>query len=564
MPGWDWEFVKSVFAKATTVPEEELDGLLADLCCGDAEMAAFVRSLVINDRDSDVPRSAGKRVFTDGAMVAGRLRIVRFIDRGAMGEVYEAYDERLRQSVALKTVLGELVRSPDMRARFEREIRIAREVAHENLCRVFDYIEEDQRIPCYTMELVKGESLAALLERERPLNTATALALIQQIACGLDALHRRGIIHRDLKPSNIMLTPGERPRVVLMDFGLAKLLDPADDLFQTRVEQQAGAPYFMAPELLKNGSPSVASDLYAFGLITDEMVTCSRAFAAQSLQSLYFAKLWETPIPPGERNAALPPNWQAAIVKCIAGEPEERFPSAGAMVEALESVNAIALPASGGKRLPAWRPGLRRALAPIAARPVAAGSAGVAVLGCGIFLTLAVNAPAALATVRVYDLENATGNAAMNYLCKGTANELIRRFTRMSGIRAVPMHETRQRGTILRSDDIAVEGTVDVSGDRVRIAVLLTDGRTGQVFDTETLEALPGDSLRTENELAGHTANKVESQLLARSAASGGAFAPIMSKLRIGLFRRSDHAGSGPTTNGPAFDFVSAGQTVAR
>lgn len=159
-------------------------------------MAAFVASLVQNDRDASVEADPERdRTFSEGAMVAGRLRIVRFIDRGAMGEVYEAFDMRLHQRIALKTIRRELVGTGETLSRFEREIRMAREVAHPNLCRVFDFLEDSTGIPCYTMELIQGESLAALLARERPLPIETALALIRQIANGVDALHQKEMIH---------------------------------------------------------------------------------------------------------------------------------------------------------------------------------------------------------------------------------------------------------------------------------------------------------------------------------------------------------------------------------
>ena len=136
-----------------------------------------------------------------------------------------------------------------------------------------------EAVPCLTMELIEGESLAVLLAREHPLKPDVALPLLQQIVTGLAVLHDHHIIHRDLKPSNIMITRehGET-RVVLMDFGLAKSTDQDGDQFISMADNQAGAPYFMAPEVLRHSAPSIASDVYALGLVIDEMVTQSRAF----------------------------------------------------------------------------------------------------------------------------------------------------------------------------------------------------------------------------------------------------------------------------------------------
>ncbi len=567
MPTRDWDLIKSVFEKAREAPEQDQSRLLESLCGGDTGLLAFVQSLIRNDREvSPAEPMCRTRVFADQNLVAGRFRIIRFIDQGAMGEVYEAFDERLHQRVALKTVRAELVRSPDARSRFEREIRMAREVTHENLCRVFDYVEGDGGIPCYTMELIEGESLASLLDRERPLASDAALELVRQIAHGLDALHERGIVHRDLKPSNIMLARHPQLRVVLMDFGLAKLLNPEEELFQTRIEQQMGAPYFMAPELLRDEQPSIASDLYAFGLIVDEMVTRSRAFAAQSLQSLYFAKLWESPIPPGERSDGLPPAWQAAILKCLAGQPSERFASASAFVTALESTAPVVVTAGKGIRLPAWKPRLQSVWAPIAARPVTLSLAGALALAAGLAMTFATSR-AEIPVVQVYDVENATGDSTMAYLCKGTSNELIRRMTRLEGVRVVPMHEVRRPGAAAKGGAIAVEGSLLGSGDQLRLTVLLTDLKSGTVFGTENLDAKASESLRVENELALNTTAKLEAHLVSGSGVIGSVLTPALPSFLTSWFRSAGfhpqlQVAAGPTTNGPAFDSYLRGRQL--
>ena len=176
-----------------------------------------------------------------------------FIASGGMGEVYEAYDERLRSRLALKTVRPDVVSEEGALERFKREILIARGVSHENLCRVFDFVEHQtgeskyaECIPCLTMELLEGESLADLLARKRPLGQPETLSTVHQISEGLAVLHGSGIIHRDLKPSNIMIVPRKSgtSRVVVTDFGLAKADESEVDLFQSHPGFQAGAPYF--------------------------------------------------------------------------------------------------------------------------------------------------------------------------------------------------------------------------------------------------------------------------------------------------------------------------------
>jgi serine/threonine protein kinase/tetratricopeptide (TPR) repeat protein len=571
MPRRNWERIKAALETTNGVPEDELDAILAHLCADDPSMAAFIRNLVRNDLDSSTASAPLRnRVFADGSLVAGRLRVVRFIDRGAMGEVYEAYDERLKIRVAVKTIRTELIARNEALARFEREIRVAREVTHPNLCRVFDFVEHRSAasthgdpIPCYTMELIQGESLAAYLSRERPLTPSIALPLLRQMAAGLDALHARGIIHRDLKPSNIMLAPhctGES-RVVLMDFGLAKLLDGEEEMFQTRTDLHAGAPYFMAPELLRESAPSVASDLYAFGLIVDEMVTRSRAFSMRSLQSLYFAKLWEAPIPPGERSADLPANWQNAILRGISFQPEDRYCRAGDLIGALETPTTVASPPPRPAPLPPWKkPLVARALVPISRRPFLFSGLGATLLSCGILLALARTPGRAL--VQVYDIENATGNTSLNYLCKGTANELIRRLSEVKRFQVLPMRGTRGAATGTKTGRVAVEGMLLGSGDRVRLNVLLTDIPTGQTFDSEMFDHKGDDSLQMENSLAINVVSKIENHLVSGtlgSTISSSSIFPLISRLRFGFLKQ---AISGPTTNGSAFDAYMRGRQL--
>lgn len=484
-----------------------------------------------------------------------------------MGEVYEAFDERLHQRVALKTVRRTLLRTREALSRFEREIRMAREVSHPNLCRVFDYMEDLNGTPCYTMELIQGDSLAAILERHRPLSPEAAIDLVRQIARGVDALHHRGMIHRDLKPSNIMVARDERggPRVVLMDFGLAKLLNSDEEFFQTTIERHVGAPYFLAPELLRDGEPSVASDLYSFGLVVDEMVTNSRAFSAHSLQSLYFAKLWEAPIPPRDRSASLPENWDSAILRCIATDPEVRYRSAGEMVEALESETRVAVPIPGeakaSRQLPAWRPRLNRALAPIAKRPVLASGAGAALLGGAIFLMVPANGPPML-PVHVYDVENATGNAAVEYLCNGTSDELIRRLTELKEIRVLPMRASRGGRSFATAKGVSVEGILRGSEEHLQLTVLLSDDRTGEAFDSGLFDLKAKDSLRLENEVAANTAAKIRSHLLSMTPEQSS-LQEFVSRLDATFSRPLwSRAAAAPTANGSAFDSYMRGRQL--
>src|SRR5262249_21341469 len=181
-------------------------------------------------RIADQPR------FTPGQLLTGRYRIVALLGKGGMGEVYRADDLKLGQSVALKFLPANLARDPDRLARFHNEVRMARQVSHPNVCRVYDLAEADGQ-PFLTMEYIDGEDLASLLQRIGRLPEEKGIELARQLCQGLAAAHDRGVIHRDLKPANVMIDG--RGQVRLTDFGLATA-GPVEDV-------RAGTRAYQAP-----------------------------------------------------------------------------------------------------------------------------------------------------------------------------------------------------------------------------------------------------------------------------------------------------------------------------
>ena len=175
-------------------------------------------------------------------MIAGRYRVVALLGRGGMGEVYRADDTKLGEAVALKFLPERLEDDVSLRERFLGEARLARQVAHPNVCRVYDLGEVDGRL-FLSMEYVDGEDLATLLRRIGRLPEEKAVQLAQQMCAGLQAAHEQGIVHRDLKPANVMIDGRGRARIT--DFGLAAVAESV-----TGAEATAGTPAYMAPEQL--------------------------------------------------------------------------------------------------------------------------------------------------------------------------------------------------------------------------------------------------------------------------------------------------------------------------
>ncbi len=216
--------------------------------------------------------------FIAGTLLAGRYRILGLLGRGGMGEVYRATDLMIGQSVALKFLPEEAARDQRLLERFHGEVRVARQVSHPNVCRVYD-IGQIDGMPFISMEYVDGEDLSSLLLRIGRLPADKALETARKLCAGLAAAHDRGVIHRDLKPQNIMIN--KRGEVVIMDFGLAAV---AAQL--TGQESRNGTPAYMSPEQLKGAEVTQRSDIYALGLVLYELFTGKRPYDARNVRQL--------------------------------------------------------------------------------------------------------------------------------------------------------------------------------------------------------------------------------------------------------------------------------------
>jgi serine/threonine protein kinase/CheY-like chemotaxis protein/tetratricopeptide (TPR) repeat protein len=317
----------------------------------------------------DAPPDPAAPVFHAGEVVSGRFRIVRFLAQGGMGELYEAEDLELRERVALKTILPLKARDERAVSMFKREVHLARQVTHPNVCRIYDVFrhhppaaegeqEPASEVVFLAMELLQGETLAARLERERRVSTADALPLVRQMAAALSAAHRAGVVHRDFKTLNVMLVkpvpPDEGPRVVVTDFGLARRSahDAVGGLSVSLVDDMSGTPTYMAPEQVEGGPLTAAADLYALGVVMYEMVTGARPFVGDTpLQTA--VKRLQAPAPtPRIHLPDIDARWEATILRCLARQPEDRFPNAEAVVAALEGKEA--LPKGAAPRRRRW------------------------------------------------------------------------------------------------------------------------------------------------------------------------------------------------------------------
>jgi serine/threonine protein kinase len=279
--------------------------------------------------------------FTPGMVLAGRYRIIGLIGRGGMGEVYRADDLKLGQPVALKFLPKALADDAVRRERLFAEVRIARQVSHPNICRVYDIGEIEGR-HFLTMEYIDGEDLASLLKRIGSLHGAKALDVARQLCLGLAAAHDKGVLHRDLKPANVMIDG--RGHVRITDFGLA--VAAGEEILEGNV---SGTPPYMAPEQFAGKGASVRSDIYALGLIFYEVFTGRRAFDAQTMAELRQKKETSSPTAPSEIARDIDPIVERVILRCIEKDPRQRLASSEQVAVALPGGDPLTAAVAAGE-----------------------------------------------------------------------------------------------------------------------------------------------------------------------------------------------------------------------
>jgi serine/threonine protein kinase/tetratricopeptide (TPR) repeat protein len=349
-----WEVVTRTFTAALDRPKSERQEFVRQESKGDVDIEREVlKLLAADDRAGSflekpvllTPTAesgiSGLQMLSPGSVVSSRFEIVRFIGQGGMGQVYEAFDLELKVRVALKAIRPEIAADAQVLSRFKREVLLTRRITHPNVCRTFDIDRHtsnsgsgiDCEITFLTMELLEGETLADLLRRQGQLSASDALPVVLQIIDALGAAHNAGIIHRDLKPSNVILVPSQSGnRVVVTDFGLARAV-----VSDTRVGVDSAATthtgggglmgtlVYMAPEQFERGEATVATDIYALGLVMYEMVTGQRPFA-DTIPFAEAAKRLKQPTPSLKLLVPeLDDNWETAICKCLQLQPEARF-----------------------------------------------------------------------------------------------------------------------------------------------------------------------------------------------------------------------------------------------
>ena len=411
-----------------------------------------------------------------------------------MGEVYEAWDQELKERVALKTIRPEIARSQDTLERFKREVKQARGVSHRNVCRVHELFchepDPDTKIWFLSMEFLEGVTLSDYIRHHGPMNKEAAFELVEQMIHGLMAAHALGLIHRDFKTNNVMLVSSgsNRMRAVITDFGLAlNVFGPREGLPEPGGQ---GTPDFMAPEQRHTGEVTFLADQYALGVVMCEVLTGSRptridgdpAGSASSVR-----------LPDG----VIDPRWKRAILRCLQPRPEDRF-------KKTEDVLTALAPRNRATRVGAW---------------TAAAAASLAAI-IGFWYFSQYRAPAT--SLAVLPLQNRTGDPALDYLGAGISEALTNDLSRMPGIQVTAESvarrysgdsaDPRSAGRSLKVRSV-VDGSIAEPNGTLRVPIELIDVKTGRQVWGQTYESTPSGIADLQHEMSTDVAYRLKVKL---------------------------------------------------
>ncbi|MBI3695504.1 MAG: protein kinase [Acidobacteria bacterium] len=439
----------------------------------------------------------------------GHYRILEQLGAGGMGVVYRAHDERLDREVALKVLPAGALADQTARQRFQQEALALSRLNHPHICTIYEVGESDGQT-YIAMELVEGRPLQALA-RDDGLPVQTALRCGAQIASALAHAHERGILHRDLKSSNVIVTPDGRAKV--LDFGLAKrAAEKQGEATRTQGLTDPGTVvgtlHYMAPEVLRGEPADARSDLWALGVMLYEMLSGRLPFAGKTAFETSSAILRESPAPlPGHVPAGL----RIIIQRCLAKEPGERYQQAGELRAALETAQSD----TSGAAVVAPRDRPRRRVLILAGALAAAFAAALALYTGGLRWQVG---PGRIESVAVLPLENLSRDPDQEYFADGMTEQLITDLSKIGSLRVISrtsvMQYKRARKPLAAiakelKVDAVIEGSVTLSGERVRITAQLIQTSSEKNLWAESYERDLRDVLALQGDVARKIAGEI-------------------------------------------------------
>ena len=535
-----WQQVNDLFQLAAERAPEERTTFLQTACQGDEGLRREVESLIAYyERAENFIESPAFEVvpelLTDdrtGAIVGESIahyRIESLIGVGGMGEVYLARDERLGRKVALKFLPERLTANNTQLSRFKSEARAASALNHPNILTVYEIGTEGNRHFIAT-EFIEGATLRATLVRGR-MSVYDALEVAVQVASALAAAHKTGVVHRDIKPENIMIRPDGYVKV--LDFGLAKLTEQQSasdnrDLTITNTQHThagmlLGTPRYMSPEQTRGDKADARSDIWSLGAVIYEMVCGVPAFSGAT-PSDCIASILKTEAPPLSRVApAAPTELQSILHKALRKNRDERYQTIAEMLADLRSLKGkLERAASTPKIQPAWL--------------WAAAVAAIVLIGIGTLFfaryrssPVAARSPISPATaqipeksIAVLPFENLSRNPDNAYFAEGIQDEILTRLSKIADLKVISRTSTQHYKSaptnlpeIARELGVAhiLEGSVQKSGDAVRVNVQLIKAASDSHLWADTYDRKLTDMFSVESEVAKAIADQLRAKL---------------------------------------------------
>jgi serine/threonine protein kinase/tetratricopeptide (TPR) repeat protein len=529
-----WARVEKLYHAAAALSQGQRVAFLEESCGDDEELRREVESLLARETAAadflEVPalEEAEKarigvdsiRTTDDSLGLIGETlshyRIIEKLGGGGMGVVYKAEDTRLGRYVALKFLPAGAPSDSSAMERFKREARAASALNHPHICTVHDIGERDRR-QFIVMELLEGKTLKYHIAG-RAVETGEIARLGVQIAEALEAAHAKGIVHRDIKPANIFVTA--RDRVKVLDFGLAKLLQPSsadttmEDSLQTR--GPVGTLPYMAPEQVLGRAVDERADIYGLGMVLYEMAAGRRPFREDLASHLTDDILHKAPEGPGKFRPGIKARLDEIVLKCLEKDPSKRYRSAQEVCAALEE---FATATASGGLAPARDRRVSRALAAlVVAGVLITGAIFVAAKGrWRTWLGKGSTSPR-IESLAVLPLANLTGDTQQDFFVDGMTDELttdlaqiaaLRVTSRTSAIQAKESKRSLPDLARVLSVDAVVEGSVARTGDRVRVTAQLIEAKTDRHLWAKSYERDSHDMMALQDELASDIAREI-------------------------------------------------------
>jgi len=516
-----WHQVEDLYHAALERPANQRAAFLLEATAGDDALRHEVESLLTHESESESSH-ASHLPQASAVLLGGTISHYRVIERlgaGGMGIVYLAHDLRLDRDVALKVLPAGGLAGDEARNRFRKEALALAKLNHPHIGAIYDFDTQDG-IAFLAMEYVPGKTLADRLALG-PIPESEVLNLGIQIVAALQEAHEHGIVHRDLKPGNIMVTPKGQAKV--LDFGLAKLLQPAsevstaDELSSTALG--AGTLPYMAPEQLRGRPADARSDIYAAGTVFYEMATGQRPFKTKLATSLAADIQTQMPIPPRQLRSSISLSLEQIILKCLEKDPQNRYQSAK---ELLVDLRRLARVVPDESISPRQRVRLRFAALWTAVLVIA--------LSSGLYLAsqhswLWFKPPPGKITLAVLPFENLNHDPQEDYFCDGLTDEMINQLGRLMPQRLGVIARTSAmvyKGSSKRVDQIGrelgasyiLETSVRRESGRVRIATQLIQARDQTTLWSENYDYDVAGVFSLESDVASRIAQRLALQLL--------------------------------------------------